>query len=91
MTPTQFNLRNDPDSQCYAVYTDGVTKLIERALIVSPVLYESPKTKPHIIVSLHPEGFYKSLPLYRLDDLIVSKLQWMAGDKLDNSQRKNVS
>ena len=90
MIPTAFNLRNDPDSHCYAVYTDGNTKLIERALIVSPILYELPKIKPHIIVSLHPEGFYKSLPLYRVDDLIVSRLQWLAGDKIDNSQRTSV-
>ena len=90
MTPTQFNLRNDPDSQCYAVYIDGITKLIERVLIVSPILYELPKTKPYIIVSLHPEGFYKRLPLYRVDDLIVSRLQWSAGDKIDNSQRTSV-
>ena len=91
MTPTSFNLRNDTDSHCYAVYTDGTTKLIMRALIVSPVLYELPKTKPHIIVSLRPEGFYKSLPLYRIDDIIVSRLQWSAGEKIDNSQRKDAS
>ena len=89
MNITQFNLTNDPDSHCLAVYTDRNTGLIERSLIISPILRRS-YDHPYIIVALQPEGFNKEVFLRAIDTIIVTRIQWLQGDKLDNSQRISI-
>jgi len=94
MNPTQFNLTNDPDSHCLAVYQDKNTGLIERSLIVSPALFDSKaysdSLRYSVIVSLQPEGFYKEIMLRDIDSIIVTRIQWLQGDKLVNSQRTGL-